>query len=101
MKVEASGQFCVVSLSVKNIGDEGQTFADSFQKALGPDGTVYRAHTGAGVVANEGGEAVWNVINPGNAVTGKIVFDIPPKAEITSLEFHDSPLSGGVAVAVA
>jgi hypothetical protein len=98
VSVKASGQFCIVSLTIKNIGDEGQTFADSFQEAHGPDDKTYRAHTGAGVVANEGTDAVWSTINPGNSVSGKIVFDIPKKAEITSLELHDSALSGGVTV---
>jgi hypothetical protein len=100
VNIKASGQFCIVNLTVKNIGDEGQTFADSFQKALGPDDKVYRAHTGAGVVANEGADAVWHTINPGNSIKGKIVFDIPKKAKITSLELHDSPLSRGVTVAL-
>ena len=100
VNVQASGQFCIVNLTVKNIGDEGQTFADSFQKAHGPDDKTYRAHTGAGVVANEGTDAVWNAINPGNSITGKIVFDIPDGAKITSLELHDSPLSRGATVVV-
>jgi len=98
VNVKAAGQFCIVNLTVKNIGKEGQTFADSFQKARGPDEKIYRAHTGAGVVANEGTEAVWSTINPGNSISGKIVFDIPKKAEITSLELHDSPLSRGATV---
>jgi hypothetical protein len=96
--MKASGQYCIVDITVKNIGKEGQAFADAFQKALGPDGTVYRPNTGAGFIANEGGGTMWNVINPGNSVTGKIVFDIPKDAEITKLEFHDGPLSGGVTV---
>jgi hypothetical protein len=100
VNVKPSGQFCIVNLTVKNIGDEGQTFADSFQRARGPDDKVYRAHTGAGVVANEGTDAVWHTINPGNSIKGKIVFDIPKKAKITSLELHDSPLSRGVTVSL-
>jgi hypothetical protein len=98
VSVKASGQFCIFNLKIKNIGDEGQTFADAFQRAHGPDDKTYKAHTGAGVVANEGTDAAWSTINPGNSVTGKIVFDIPKKAKITSLELHDSLLSRGVTV---
>jgi hypothetical protein len=100
VSVKATGQFCIVSLTVKNIGDEGQTFADSFQKAHGADDKIYRAHTGAGVIANEGTNAVWNSINPGLSMTGKIVFDIPKKAALASLELHDSPLSRGATVTI-
>ena len=100
VNVKATGQFCIVSLSVKNIGKEGQSFADSFQKALGPDDKVYRAHTGAGVIVNEGTGSVWTTVNPGNSIKSKIVFDIPKKAEITSVELHDSPLSNGATVAL-
>ncbi|MBX6750178.1 MAG: DUF4352 domain-containing protein [Micromonosporaceae bacterium] len=101
LRAQAQGQFCVVDLSVGNIGDEPRHFADGAQKAYGPNGHQYAADTHAGVVANGNGAAVWNVINPGNAVQAKIVFDIPPTASITTLELHDSPFSGGVRVAVS
>jgi hypothetical protein len=101
LRAQAQGQFCVVELSVRNIGDEARHFGDGLQKAYGPNGDQYAADTHAGVVANGSGAAVWNVINPGNAVQAKIVFDIPPAATITTLELHDSLLSGGVRVAVA
>jgi hypothetical protein len=100
VNVKASGQFCIVSLTVKNIGKEGQSFADSFQKAHGPNDTVYRAHTGAGVIVNEGTGSVWTNVNPGNSIKSKIVFDIPKKAKITTVELHDSPLSNGATVAL-
>jgi hypothetical protein len=41
---------------------------------------------------------LFNTINPGNAVTGKVVFDIPKGAKLTTLELHDSAFSGGVTV---
>src|SRR6185295_15863237 len=92
------GQFCVIELTVTNIGNRAQRFADGAQKAYGPEGQLYEADTGAGVAANGSGDAVWNVVNPGNTLTVKIVFDIPPSASIVRIELHDSPLSGGVSV---
>lgn len=100
IKAEAKGQFCIVTMSIANIGTEAQTFTDVFQKALGPDGTVYGADAGAGLIANEGGAVFWKVINPGNSATGKIVYDIPAGASIATLELHDSLLSGGVMISV-
>ena len=101
LRAQAQGQFCVLDLSVTNIGDEPRHFADGLQKAYGPDGDQYAADTHAGVVVNGSGAAVWNVINPGNAVQAKVVFDIPPTATIATIELHDSLLSSGVVVAVA
>jgi hypothetical protein len=96
----AQGQYCLLGLTVRNIGTEARTFADSFQKAFGPGGTQYGPDTGAGVIANAAGTAVFTLINPGNQVTGTIVFDIPKNAAIATVELHDSPLSHGVKVAV-
>ncbi|HEY0359402.1 MAG TPA: DUF4352 domain-containing protein [Mycobacteriales bacterium] len=61
--------------------------------------TSYDADSEAGmyVNGNENGVLLDN-INPGKAVTGKIVFDIPKGAKLTKLELHDSAFSGGVTV---
>jgi hypothetical protein len=99
-KREAQGEFCIVEMSVRNIGTDARHFADGAQKAKGPEGNRYAADTGAGVVVNGNGDAVWNVVNPGNAIDAKIVFDVPPGATLASLELHDSHLSGGVIVQV-
>jgi hypothetical protein len=96
----AQGQFCLVDLTVRNIGQEGQTFADAYQRAYGPDGTKFGADSAAGVLANASGAALFTLINPGNAVTGTIVFDIPKGTVLSKVELHDGPLSGGAAVSV-
>jgi hypothetical protein len=97
--VRPQGQFVVVTLSVRNIGKEARTWADGSQYAYDAGGRKFSADSGAGlyVAANSG--STWiDSINPGNAVTGKIVFDIPAGATLTRLELHDSMLSGGVKV---
>ncbi len=94
----AQGRYCLVKLTVRNIGDEGQTFADSYQKAVGPDGERFSADTGVGLLANRDGTAAWNLINPGNSISATVVFDIPTNVQPARLELHDSPFSGGVTV---
>jgi hypothetical protein len=94
----AQGQFCLVTVKVKNIGKEAQLLSDSNQKAYGADGTVYSTDTAAGISANENAATFLNEINPGNQVTGVLVFDIPKNVKLTKLELHDSAFSGGVAV---
>jgi hypothetical protein len=98
LRATAQGQYCVVQLSVTNIGRAPRQFADGLQKAFGPGGQQYAADTGAGVVANGDGIAVWNVVNPGNSIEAKVVYDIPPAASLSIVELHDSALSGGVRV---
>ncbi|MEH0985738.1 DUF4352 domain-containing protein [Micromonospora sp. CPCC 205556] len=95
---KAQGQFCLVTVNVKNIGKEAQMFDGSSQKAYAADGTEYSADTGAAIYANKNAETFLNDINPGNQVTGVVVFDIPKNVKLAKLELHDSPFSGGVDV---
>lgn len=101
LRAQPQGRFCVVDMTVANIGTEPRHFADGNQRAYGPDGKQYAADTGAGVVANGNGDAWWNVINPGNSIAAKVVFDLPATATIDTLELHDALLSGGVKVKVS
>lgn len=39
-----------------------------------------------------------NEINPGSAVKGTLVFDMPKGTQPASIELHDSPFSDGVTV---
>jgi hypothetical protein len=95
---KAQGQFCLVTIQVKNIGKEAQTFSDSSQKAFGADKAQYTADTAAGIYANQDAATFLNQINPGNQVTGVLVYDIPAAATLAKLELHDSPFSGGISV---
>ncbi|MEV4719858.1 DUF4352 domain-containing protein [Micromonospora noduli] len=98
---KAQGQFCLVTVNVKNIGKEAQMFDGSSQKAYAADGTEYSADSGAAIYANKNAETFLNDINPGNQVNGVVVFDIPKNVKLTKLELHDSMFSGGVTVALS
>jgi hypothetical protein len=39
-----------------------------------------------------------NQLNPGSTVNGQIAYDVPVGTQLTKLELHDSPFSGGVTV---
>lgn len=96
----AQGQFCEVRLRVRNVGTHARVFTGRLQKAHGADGATYTDDLLAELYANTGNQTFLKEINPGNQVRGILVFDIPKGARITSMELHDSPLSGGVTVAV-
>jgi hypothetical protein len=97
---KAQGQFCLVTLTVRNIGNEPQTFSDFDQLAYDSKAREYKPDTEAGIYANEDTNVWLNEINPGNKITGVLVFDIPGGTKLTILELHDSGFSGGVEVSL-
>jgi hypothetical protein len=98
---KAQGKFCQVSLTIKNIGDEAQTFDGSSQKAMDAKGTEFSNDGSAEMYANQDNSTFLNEINPGNQAKGKLLFDVPKSTTLTDLELHDSPFSGGVTVALS
>jgi hypothetical protein len=96
----AQGQFCKVSMSVKNIGNEAKLFTDSNQHAYNAAGQKYEADSAAAIYLGQDSKSFLENINPGNAVNGVIIFDIPKDGKIVKLELHDSAFSGGVTVNV-
>jgi hypothetical protein len=97
---KAQGQFCMVYVTVKNIGNEARTFTSGNQNAYNAAGQKYAADSAAGIYLEEGSRAFLEDINPGNSVNGIIVFDIPKDAKIVKVELHDSAFSGGVVINV-
>lgn len=98
IKERAKGQFCVVGMTVTNIGDEAQMFSDSEQYAYNADGVEYSADGGAGIALNKGDKGFLPEINPGISINVQIAYDIPADQEIVQLELHDSFLSDGITV---
>jgi hypothetical protein len=93
----AQGTFCLVSLTVKNIGNEAQLLDASSQKALDAAGKEYSADSSAAVYLGDTSTFL-NQLNPGSTVNGQIAYDVPVGTQLTALELHDSPFSGGVTV---
>lgn len=93
----AQGQFCFVYLKVENIGKEAQLLDGSNQYMFGDGGQRFDANTEAAIYLDDS-QTFLEEINPGNAVNGIVVFDIPKTAKPERLELHDSAFSGGVEV---
>ncbi len=97
---QAQGQFCLVNVTVKNIGNEVQTFDSSSQYLYDAANAKFSADGTASLYANPQGSTFLNQINPGNSVTGIIVFDLPKDKTPVTAELHDSPFSGGVKISL-
>lgn len=97
---KAQGQFCLVTMTVKNIGDEAQLFDAGSQKGLTSTGATVDADGTASLYANEDSNSFLEEINPGNAIENVVVvYDIAKDQDLVALELHDSMFSDGVLVA--
>jgi hypothetical protein len=86
-------------MTVKNIGSSSQMFDASSQIGIDASGNQISADSIASIAANKGGTQTFlQDINPGNQVTGVVVYDIPKNQTLTKLELHDSMFSNGVTV---
>lgn len=94
------GQFCRVSLTIENVGREPQTmFADN-QKLFDSEGREFSPDTSAMIFMDDYEEMWLEEINPGNALKGNLLFDLPKDATPAILELHDSMFSSGVTVSL-
>lgn len=97
---KAQGQFVVVSMTVKNIGDKPQDFSPSNQKLFDTQGRSFEPDNMAQIALGGSDIPVWANINPGNTVNVKVVYDMPKDATPASIELHDSMFSGGEKVSL-
>jgi hypothetical protein len=98
LKRTAKGKFCVVSVSLRNIAGGSQYFLSYAQKAFDGSGAEYGVDEIADLYVNRDTKTFLDKVKPGEQVAGKIVFDVPKAVTLTTLELHDSLLSGGVKV---
>jgi hypothetical protein len=99
MTVTAQSTFLVITLSVRNTGNEPQNFFGQNQKLIDVAGREYAAETRADMYMNTE-VGVMGTINPGNAIEVKLAFDIQVGTPVGVMELHDSMFSGGAKVAL-
>ncbi|MBW4061292.1 DUF4352 domain-containing protein [Candidatus Saccharibacteria bacterium] len=99
-QVTAQGQYCRLNVTIKNTGTQSQDLSDSNQYVFAANGNKYSADSTADIYAQpDSASGTWlATINPGNSVTGDIIYDVPKGTTPTTAELHDSAFSGGVKV---
>lgn len=90
---EPLGEYVAVALQVENVGDDPQEFDSDEQRLYDTEDREYQASGGVG-------EWEYETINPGNSIDVVIHYDVNPDVELARMKLHDSPLSGGVEVAL-
>lgn len=97
---KAQGEYCLVNVTVKNVGSSAQTFNSSEQSAVGEDGTKLSTDVVAETYVNDQDQTFLEGINPGNQVKGTLVFDVPKGSRPASVVLHESAFTPGVKVPV-
>jgi hypothetical protein len=96
LKRTAGGQYCLADVRVTNVKDDARTLYEPFQKLVDSTGHKHSADLTMRLVL--GNQTLWDKVEPGQQVSGTMVFDIPRDTTARSLELHDGIASGGVTV---
>lgn len=95
---QAQGQFVVISVTVKNIGDDARTFTHHNQTLIDTKDREFEADPEASLWTTQDSKSFLQQINPGNSVKGRLIYDVPPGTKLRAIELYDSMFSGGVTV---
>jgi len=93
------GTWMVAAMTIRNIGDQPQSFFIQNQKLIDTEGREYAADAMASFSINNDNTMVLN-LGPGFAINVRVPFDVPPGVTPDKIEVHDSAYSGGALVKV-
>ncbi|OKI20512.1 hypothetical protein A6A08_22760 [Nocardiopsis sp. TSRI0078] len=85
VRERAQGEFTIVSMTVKNTGNEATSFDGSAVSLVDADGNTYSSST----MLFQEESLLHEQVNPGNQVSGTAVFDAPEGTEITEIHVED------------
>ena len=91
----AQGTFIQVDLKIANTGNSSATFLVNYVKLVDASGKTYDADPTATLYANPDQNAWVAAINPGNAIQGPVLFDVPAGTHATSIRVSDTVFSAG------
>jgi hypothetical protein len=89
-------------MTVKNTGNQPQSFFSNNQKLFDTAGKEYASDSMADSASNsESGDSMVIDLNPGFTLTAKVAFDVPPGTQIAGIAVHDSAFSGGAKITLS
>lgn len=91
----AQGTFVEVDLTIKNVGNASATFISNYVKVVDASGKTYDADPTATLYANPNQSAWVAAINPGNSITGPVLFDVPAGTKAVSIQVSDNMFGKG------
>lgn len=96
--VTAKGVFVVVSLWIRNVGNQPVTLVDSDQTLVDATGRSYATDRAANIYDNR--DVPSTRIATGGELRVRIAFDVPVGTQLREIVLRESASSAGVAVAV-
>jgi hypothetical protein len=101
----AQGKFCFVALTIRNVSRSAVTFdskAQVLSDGTGGTGRKFEVDPAATAAhpANAGLDMVMPVVNPGNELSGVLVYDLPVDAKPLSLSLHAGAAGFGAIIAL-
>ena len=97
---KAQGQFCLITLSIENIGTEAQTLYADSQKLFDAKGREFSPDTTAALYLGSDASTIFEEINPGNTLNGVLIYDVPKNVSLDKIKLYESMFSGGVEVSL-
>lgn len=101
LEQKATGQFCLVDVSVKNVGTQATLLDGGAQKGIDTQGKEYSVADLATVYLNEKSPTLLEEIKPGAEVKGVLPFQVPATTKLAAVVLHGSPSTPGVRVALS
>jgi archaellum component FlaG (FlaF/FlaG flagellin family) len=96
----AQGTFIEVDLTIKNVGNSSVTFLSNYVKLVDGTGKTYDADPTATLYASPNQSAWVAAINPGNTLTGPVLFDVPAGTRAAQVQVSDNAFSKGETIAL-
>ncbi|WP_307873802.1 MULTISPECIES: serine/threonine-protein kinase [unclassified Frankia] len=96
LALRPGGQFCLVTMTVRNTGSTARQLESTSQYAYDSAGGLHSADYLARFYLID--DTIWQQVGPGSSVHGRLVFDIPTGRTLKNLQLHDSASSGGVSI---
>ncbi|MDT3439189.1 serine/threonine-protein kinase [Pseudofrankia sp. BMG5.37] len=94
----ANGQFCLVTMTIRNVGESSRQLQNANQYAYDSTGGRHSADYLSRFYLL--GETVWQSAGPGASIHGRLVFDIPRGARLNRLQLHGSSTGTGVSIPI-
>lgn len=95
LKQTAQGTYLQVDLKIANTGNKAETFIVNDVKLVDAAGKTYDADPTATLYASPSSNAWVAAINPGNAIQGPVLFDVPAGTKAASIQVSDNLFSAG------
>ena len=95
---QASGQFCLVDVSVRNVGKEATLLDGGAQTGVDAQGKEYAVADLATVFLNDKSPTLLEEIKPGAEVKGVLPFQLPATTKLSAVVLHGAKSTPGVRV---